>query len=104
MNANDACGPNSAQAAWSCEKRRADGNVGDGQAAESTKACQDLHAMLSGSRRRAPHSVSMSMVQGGEGTAPEDCWEKDRERRRKAITGVGKWSEEGGGLIACRNG
>ena len=28
----------------------------------------------------------MSMVQGGESTAPEDGWKNDRERRRKANT------------------
>ena len=59
--------------------------------------------MLSGSGRRAPHSVSMFLVQGGEGTAPEECGEKDRERKRKASTagiGEGKWSKEGRRLRA----
>ena len=59
--------------------------------------------MLSGSGKRAPHSVSMPMVQGREGTAPEECGEKDRERRRKASTagiGEGKWSKEGRRLRA----
>ena len=49
------------------------------------------------------HSVSMSLVQGGEGTAPEECGEKDRERRRKVSTagiGEGKWSKEGRRLRA----
>ena len=61
------------------------------------------YVMLSGSGRRAPHSVLMSLVQGGEGTAPEECGGKDRERRRKASTagiGEGKWSKEGRRLRA----